>query len=275
MAAGAKSCTLAPMPKLAANISWLFAEVPFLDRFAAAAAAGFQAVEFQFPDDTPPEEIARRLQQHRLTPALFNMPAGDYAKGDRGMAALPGREAEFMAAAERALTLARATGCTRIHALAGIWPEGRPKAEGEETYVANLRRAAELMAPHGISVLIEPLNSRDTPGYFLNASGDALRVIARVGRANLSLQFDLYHCQIMEGDLARHVRALAGRFAHVQIAGVPDRNEPDIGEVNFPYLLDLLDETGYDGWVGCEYRPRAGTLAGLGWARRWGIGKPR
>ncbi|HVM77808.1 MAG TPA: 2-oxo-tetronate isomerase [Stellaceae bacterium] len=263
------------MPKLAANISWLFAEVPFLDRFAAAAAAGFQAVEFQFPDDTPPEEIARRLQQHRLTPALFNMPAGDYAKGDRGMAALPGREAEFMAAAERALTLARATGCTRIHALAGIWPEGRPKAEGEETYVANLRRAAELMAPHGISVLIEPLNSRDTPGYFLNASGDALRVIARVGRANLSLQFDLYHCQIMEGDLARHVRALAGRFAHVQIAGVPDRNEPDIGEVNFPYLLDLLDETGYDGWVGCEYRPRAGTLAGLGWARRWGIGKPR
>lgn len=263
------------MTKLAANISWLFTEVPFLDRFAAAAEAGFAAVEFQFPGDVPPTEIAARLQRHRLTLALFNMPTGDYAKGDRGMAALPGREAEFAAGVEYALGLARATGCTRIHALAGIWPEGRPKAEGEETYVGNLRRAADLLAPHGISVLIEPLNSRDTPGYFLNTSGDALRVIERVGRSNLRLQFDLYHCQIMEGDLARHVRALAGRFAHVQIAGVPDRNEPDIGEVNFPYLLDLLDETGYDGWIGCEYRPRAGTLAGLGWGRRWGIGKPR
>jgi len=263
------------MPKLSANISWLFAEVPFLDRFGAAAEAGFEAVEFQFPGADPPAEIARRLQQHRLTLALFNMPAGDYAKGDRGLAALPGREAEFMVGVERALDLARATRCTRIHVLAGLWPEGRPKAEGEATYVANLRRAADLLAPHGITVLIEPLNSRDTPDYFLNTSGDALGVIERVGRANLSLQFDLYHCQIMEGDLARHIRALAGRFAHVQIAGVPDRNEPDIGEVNYPYLLDLLDETGYRGWVGCEYRPRAGTLAGLGWARRWGIGKPR
>jgi hydroxypyruvate isomerase len=263
------------MPKLAANISWLFTEVPFIDRFAAAADAGFEAVEFQFPGGVPPAEIAARLQRHRLTLALFNMPAGDYAKGDRGMAALPGRAAEFMAGVDYALGLARATGCARIHALAGIWPEGRPKAEGEETYVENLRRAADVLAPHGISVLIEPLNSRDTPGYFLNTSGDALRVIERVGRANVRLQFDLYHCQIMEGDLARHVRGLAGRFAHVQIAGVPDRNEPDIGEVNFPYLLDLLDETGYAGWVGAEYRPRAGTLAGLGWARRWGIGKPR
>jgi len=257
------------MPRLAANISWLFTEVPLLDRFAAAAAAGFSAVECQFPGDAPPAEIAALLRKHGLTLALFNMFAGDYAKGDRGMGALPGRETEFMAGIERALELARATGCTRIHALAGLWPEGRPKSQGEETYVANLRRAADLAAPHGVTILIEPLNSRDNPGYFLNTCADALRTIERVGRANLSLQFDLYHCQIMEGDLARHVRSLAGRFAHVQIAGVPDRNEPDIGEVNFPFLLDLLDETGYRGWVGCEYRPRAGTVAGLGWARRW------
>jgi len=255
------------MPKLAANLSWLFTEAPFLDRFEAAAAAGFRAVEFLQPYEFPPTEIAARLARHSLEHVLFNLPQGDTGKGERGLAAVPGREAEFMRNVERALGYAKATGCTRIHALAGI----ASGAEAEATYVANLRAAADLVAPHGITLLIEPLNTRDAPGYFLSTTGAALRIIECVDRRNVSLQFDLYHCQIMEGDLARHIRDLAGRFAHVQIAGVPDRHEPDIGEINHAYLLDLLDETGYAGWVGCEYGPKAGTLAGLGWARRWGV----
>jgi hydroxypyruvate isomerase len=255
------------MPKLAANLSWLFTEVPFLDRFEAAAAAGFHAVEFLQPYEFPPAEIAARLERHGLEHVLFNLPAGDVGKGERGLAALPGREAEFMANVERALEFAKATGCRRIHALAG----NASGSVAEAVYVANLRAAADFLAPRGITVLIEPLNSRDAPGYFLSTTEAALRIIDRVDRGNVRLQFDLYHCQIMEGDLARHVCDLAGRFAHVQIAGVPERQEPDIGEVNYDYVLDLLDETGYAGWVGCEYRPKAGTVAGLGWARRWGV----
>ena len=255
------------MPKLAANLSWLFTEVPFLDRFEAAARAGFRAVEFLQPYEFPPAEIAARLKRHGLEHVLFNLPPGDAAKGERGLAALPGREAEFMRNVARALDYAAATGCPRIHALAG----NASGAEAEAAYVANLRAAADFLAPHGITVTVEALNSRDAPGYFLSTTGAALRMIDRIGRANVSLQFDLYHCQIMEGDLARHIRDLAGRFAHVQIAGVPERCEPDVGEVNYAYVLDLLDETGYAGWVACEYRPRAGTLAGLGWAKRWGI----
>src|SRR5579871_2345054 len=253
------------MPKLAANLSWLFTEVPFLDRFEAAAAAGFRAVEFLQPYEFPPAEIAARLERHGLEHVLFNLPPGDASKGERGLAALPGRGAEFMRNVGRALDYAKATGCRRIHALAG----NASGSEAEAAYVANLRAAADLVAPHGITLLLEPLNTRDAPGYFLSTTGAALRLIERIDRPNVSLQFDLYHCQIMEGDLARHVRDLAGRFAHVQIAGVPDRHEPDIGEVNYAYLLDLLDETGYAGWVGCEYGPKAGTVAGLGWARRW------
>jgi hydroxypyruvate isomerase len=253
------------MPKLAANLSWLFTEVPFLDRFEAAAAAGFRAVEFLQPYELPPEEIAARLKRHGLEHVLFNLPPGDASKGERGLAALPGREREFVRNVDRALDYAQATGCRRIHALAG----NASAAAAEATYVANLRAAADIVAPHGITVLIEPLNTRDAPGYFLNTTSAALRILDRVDRPNVRLQFDLYHCQIMEGDLARHIRDLAGRFAHVQIAGVPGRSEPDIGEVNYAYLLDLLDETGYGGWVGCEYRPKAGTVAGLGWARRW------
>jgi 2-dehydrotetronate isomerase len=255
------------MPRLAANLSWLFTELPFLDRFAAAAEAGFRAVEFLQPYEFPPAEIAARLERHGLEHVLFNLPAGDTSKGERGLAAVPGREAEFMRNVGRALDYAKATGCKRIHALAGNAVGGKAEA----VYIANLRAAADFLVPHGVSLLIEPLNIRDAPGYFLSTTGAALRVLDRVGRANVSLQLDLYHCQIMEGDLARHIRDLAGRFAHVQIAGVPERHEPDTGEVNYPYVLDLLDETGYSGWVGCEYRPKAGTLAGLGWARAWGI----
>jgi hydroxypyruvate isomerase len=258
---------LSVMPRLAANLSWLFTEVPFLDRFEAAAAAGFRAVEFLQPYEFPPGEIAARLERHGLEHVLFNLPSGDASKGERGLAAVPGREAEFMLNVERALDYAKATGCTRLHATAG----NASGSEAEAAYIANLRAAADFLAPHGITLLIEPLNTRDAPGYFLSTTGAALRILDRVGRANVSLQLDLYHCQIMEGDLARHIRDLAGRFGHVQIAGVPERHEPDTGEVNYEYVLGLLDETGYAGWVGCEYRPKAGTLAGLGWARAWGI----
>ena len=260
------------MPKLAANLSMMFQEAPFLDRFAAAAECGFNGVEFLFPYEFPAEDIAARLTRHGLTQALFNLPPGDWAKGERGTAALPGRESEFMAGLERALSYARATKCPRLHAMAGNWPTGRDRREGRAVYVANLRRAAERAADEGVTLVIEPINLRDMPGYFLNTTDEAIKVIEEVGRDNLKLQLDLYHCQIMEGDLATHVRRLAGRYAHVQIAGVPGRNEPDRGEINYAYLLDLLDRLGYAGWVGCEYRPAADTAAGLAWARRWGIG---
>jgi len=262
------------MPKLAANLSMMFQELSFLDRFAAAAAAGFQGVEYLFPYEFPPFEIAARLQRHRLTQALFNLPPGDWSNGERGMAALPGREDEFIAGLERALDYALATGSTRLHALAGIWPVGQPREEATRVYVDNLRSAADRLAGHGITLVIEPINTRDMPGYFLNTTSQAMAVLREVGRENVKLQLDLYHCQIMEGDLATHIRKLAGDYAHVQIAGVPDRHEPDCGEVNYDYLLGLLDEIGYTGWVGCEYRPAGETRSGLDWARRWGVEPP-
>jgi 2-dehydrotetronate isomerase len=261
------------MPRFAANLSFLFTELPFLDRFAAAAEAGFPGVECLFPYETPTAAIAERLDRCGLTLALFNLPPGDLAAGERGFGALPGREREFIAGVERALAYARATGCTRLHALSGVWPADRPRADGEAVLVANLRRAADLLAPHGIDLLIEPINRRDVPGYFLNTTDQALAILDRVGRDTVRLQLDLYHCQIMEGDLANHLRRLAGRYAHLQIAGVPERHEPDRGEVDYSYLFEVVDALGYDGWIGCEYRPAAGTLAGLGWARRWGIGR--
>ncbi|HTZ77140.1 MAG TPA: 2-oxo-tetronate isomerase [Stellaceae bacterium] len=263
------------MPKLAANLSMMFQEVAFLDRFAAAAAAGFRGVEFLFPYEFPAAEIAMRLKQHGLTQALFNLPPGDFTKGERGIAALPGREREFAEAIERGIEYALATGCRCLHAMAGLWPADRQKAEAVPTYVANLQRAADRAAKHGITVLIEPINTRDIPGYYLNTSVQGLQILKQVDRPNAKLQLDLYHCQIMEGDLAMHIKNLAGEFAHVQIAGVPDRHEPDLGEVNYPYLFELLDSTGYTGWIGCEYRPAGKTEAGLGWAHPWGIGAAR
>ena len=189
------------------------------------------------------------------------------------MAALPGRESEFMAGLERALDYARATGCPRLHAMAGIWPAGLRSSRRRCRSTSRIfARAADRAAAHGVTLVIEPINSRDMPGYFLNTTGEAMAILKEVGRDNLKLQLDLYHCQIMEGDLAMHIRNLAGHYAHVQIAGVPERHEPDRGEVNYAYLLALLDEVGYGGWVGCEYRPAAETRAGLAWARRWGIG---
>jgi 2-dehydrotetronate isomerase len=259
------------MPRFAANLSMMYTEHAFLDRFAAAAADGFRAVEFLFPYEHAPSEIAQRLQAHGLTQALFNLPPGDWAGGERGLAALPGREAEFAASVQLALMYAQATGCRRLHVMAGMTPAGADREAMRRTYVANLRHAAEQFAPHGITALIEPINTRDMPGYFLNFQQQAHDIVAEVGAPNLKVQMDLYHCQIVEGDLAKKVEAYlpTGRVGHFQIAGVPERHEPDVGELNYPYLFALLDRLGYDGAIGCEYRPRdsgpGGTTAGLGW----------
>ena len=260
------------MPKFAANLSFIFQEVGFLERFAAAAACGFKGVEYLSPYEHPPEVIAEQLKRHGLEQALFNMPPGDWAAGERGISALPGREQEFRDGVETALVYAKATGCRILHAMAGLWPQGRDRAEAERVYIANLRLAADRLAGEGLTLVIEPINIRDIPGYFLNTTTQAMSIIERVGRSNLKLQLDLYHVQIMEGDLAHRIRALAGHYPHVQIAGNPGRHEPDVGEINYPFLFDLLDELGYAGWIGCEYRPTGETKAGLGWARRYGIG---
>jgi len=259
------------MPKFAANLSFMFQEVGFLDRFAAAAAGGFKAVEYLTPYDHPPEIIAQQLNRHGLQQALFNMPPGDWAAGERGIAALSGREPEFRDGVEQALVYAKATKCRLLHAMAGVLPAGHDRAEAEWGYLTNLRHAADRLAGEGITLVIEPINTRDIPGYFLNTTSQAMSIIERVGHPNLKLQLDLYHVQIMEGDLAHRIRALAGCYPHVQIAGNPGRHEPDIGEINYPYLFDLLDELGYSGWIGCKYRPKGETRAGLGWTRRYGI----
>jgi hydroxypyruvate isomerase len=259
------------MPKFAANLSFIFQEVGFLDRFAAAAECGFKAVEYLGAYDYSPEIVAAQLERHGLVQALFNMPTGDWAAGERGVAALPGRQTEFQAGVETALTYAKATKCRLLHAMAGLWPEENGRGEAERVYAENLRYAAERLAPEGITVIVEPINNRDIPKYFLNTTRQAMAIIEAIGHPNLQLQLDLYHVQIMEGDLSYRIRSLAGRYPHIQIAGNPGRHEPDIGEINYPFLFDLLDEIGYAGWIGCEYRPKGKTRAGLGWAERFGI----
>lgn len=259
------------MPRFAANLTLMYTEHAFTDRFAAAAADGFDAVECLFPYELGNDALVQRLREHRLSLVLFNLPAGDWAAGERGLAAQPGREAEFAASVGTALACALASGCRQLHALAGLVPAAAGAADRaamRRTYLANLRHAARVFEPHGIMLLIEPINTRDMPGYFLTHQQQARDVIDEIGAPNLKLQMDLYHCQIMEGDLATRLREHIGTIGHVQIAGVPGRHEPDIGELNYAYLFDLLDELGYPGHVGCEYRPRAATSAGLGWWRR-------
>ncbi len=253
------------MPKLAANLTMMFNEVPFLDRFAAAAAAGFRGVEFLFPYEHSPETVVSRLRSARLSQALFNMPPGDWAAGERGIAALPGREAEFAAGIERALVYAEALNCPLVHPMAGFGADGDETATA--TYIANIRAAADAFAPSGRRIVLEPINHRDMPGYFLHTTGQAVALIERIARPNVALQLDLYHAQISEGDLEHKIRSLAAHTAHVQIAGNPARHEPNVGEVNYAYLLGVLDEVGYDGWIGCEYRPAGATVAGLDWAK--------
>lgn len=255
------------MPRFAANLSFLFTELPFLDRFEAAAKAGFKAVEYLNPFEAPKPEIIARLKGNGLTQALFNMAHGDWTKGERGMSALPGRDADFEKAVAAALDMAQATGCKRLFAMAGLKHQGANRA----SYVKNLKRAAEMVKGSDIVVIIEPINTRDIPGYFLNLTGEARSIIHEVGGPNIGLQFDLYHRQVMEGDVATAIREYAGLAKHYQIASPPDRGEPDNGELNYRYLFKLVDESGYDGWIGCEYKPRAGTVEGLKWANALGV----
>ncbi|HJV87466.1 MAG TPA: 2-oxo-tetronate isomerase [Noviherbaspirillum sp.] len=255
------------MPQFAANLTMMFNEVPFLQRFQAAAQAGFKAVEFLFPYEHAPEEIAAQLKENHLENVLFNMPPGDWAKGERGIASLPGREAEFREGVATAIRYAKALGTPRLHAMAGLLPQGADPAQHRATFIANLRYACAEAAKHDITVLIEPINTRDIPGYFLNTQADAHAIREEVGAPNLKVQMDFYHVQIVEGDIAMKVRRYLPHIGHIQIAGVPERNEPDTGEVNYGYLFRLLDELGYDGWLGCEYRPAKGTVEGLGWMK--------
>lgn len=257
------------MPRFAANLSMLYTEHAFLDRFAAAAADGFSGVEFLLPYDFAPEAIASQLQAHGLEQVLFNLPPGDWNLGERGMACHPGREAEFAASVETALRYARVLGCRRLHAMSGVAPSHVTTAQARDTLVANLRTAARRVAAEGITLLIEPINNRDIPGYFLNYQQQAHDLVADVGEPNLQVQMDFYHCQIMEGDLIRRLQRHVQGVGHVQIAGVPDRHEPDLGEVAYPAVFAALDGAGYSGWVGCEYRPAGNTREGLGWLRPW------
>ncbi|WP_353235842.1 2-oxo-tetronate isomerase [Diaphorobacter ruginosibacter] len=266
------------MPRFAANLSMLYNEHGFLDRFAAAARDGFKAVEFLFPYAFAPAELAARLQDNGLRQVLFNAPPGDWDGGERGIACIPGREAEFRDGFLRALEYAQALDCPRIHVMAGLAPVGRRREELKATYMENLGWAARQAAKAGRSVLLEPINTRDMPGFFLNFQEEAHRIVEDIGAKNLLVQMDLYHCQIMEGDLAARIRKYlpTGRVGHFQIAGVPGRFEPDVGEVNYAYLFGVIDEAaaqcGWDGWIGCEYKPRRGAVPygtgeGLGWLR--------
>jgi len=256
------------MPKFAANLTMMFTEWDFLDRFAAAADAGFQAVEFLFPYAFPPDAVGEKLRQNGLTQALFNFPPGDFAAGERGLAALPERFDEFKAGVATALIYAAATGVKRLHLMAGKAEAQAPAARA--AYRRAVVYAAEALAAQKIDLLLEPINARNMPGYFLNDFAVAEALIAELGLPNLRLQFDIYHRQIMHGDVSIALERLLPVIGHVQIAGVPLRHEPDIGELNYPHLFEWLDHIGYAGLVGCEYNPRAGTLAGLGWFHRHG-----
>jgi len=257
------------MPRFAANLTMMYNEHPFLERFAAAAKDGFRGVEFLFPYEHPAAEIRSRLDAHGLTQALFNGPPGDWARGERGLASLPGREDEFRRSVDQALEYARVIGNKRLHMMAGLIAPDEDRARHREVYVRNLAHAASAARADGITVVIEPINTRSIPGFFLNRQDEAHAVCREVGAPNLQVQMDLFHCQIVEGDIATKIRQYIGNVGHMQIAGVPERHEPDTGEVNYPYLFALLDELGYGGWIGCEYHPRKGTSEGLGWARPW------
>jgi len=253
------------MPKFAANLSMMFTEVPFMARFAAAAAAGFTAVEYLFPYAFDAQDIAATLRHHKLQNVLFNLPPGDWSQGERGIAALPGREAEFRAGLMQAVRYAEACGTPQLHVMSGIVPAGVDPAHCRATLIENLRAACSIAAAHHLTLLIEPINTRDMPGYFLSRQDQAHGICAEVGAANLKVQMDFYHAQIMEGDIATTLRRYLGNVGHIQIASVPERHEPNDGELNYPWLFALLDSLQYQGWVGCEYRPRGNTADGLGW----------
>lgn len=255
------------MPRLCANLNFLFTEVPLLDRFEAAAKAGFKAVEIGNPYEASAGDIAARLESNGLALVLINTSPGDAKTGERGRSALAGREKDFDADLETALAYAAATGCNLIHVMAGLVHQGARR----ETFVSNLKRGARKAAPAGVTLVIEPINRRDIPGYFLNKLAEARAVIHEVGEPNLGLQFDLYHRQVEDGDVAVAIKEYAGLTRHYQIANPPDRGEPGAGDLDYRWLLQQIDASGYKGWVGCEYKPRAGTVAGLKWAAACGV----
>ena len=253
------------MPRFAANLTMLFNELPFLDRFEAAARAGFTAVEFLFPYEHAPEVIAEKLRANRLTLVLHNLPAGNWAAGERGIACLPDRVTEFRDGVATAIRYAKALGVSQLNCLVGIAPAGADPALLRKTLVENLRYAAGELNAAGLRLLVEPINTFDIPGFALNRTQQALDIIDAVGASNLFVQYDIYHMQRMEGELAATLRKQLARIGHVQLADNPGRNEPGTGEINYPFLFRVLDEIGYNGWIGCEYKPAAGTEAGLGW----------
>lgn len=257
------------MPRFAANLSMMFNEVPFLDRFAAARKAGFEGVEFLFPYEFPAAELRARLKNEGLTQVLFNMPPGDWARGERGLASLPGRQAEFRAAVSQALDYAAALECKLVHCMAGIPAADVAPVTAAALFAANLAWAAEQARAAGVKLVIEPINHRDMPGYFLNTQAQGAAVVEAIGRDRLGLQFDVYHVQVTEGDITKRMERYMPIIAHMQIADVPARNEPGTGEIGWSYVFKRMDELGYQGWVGCEYRPAGDTVAGLDWRQRF------
>jgi len=255
------------MPRLAANVSTLFPELPFLERFAAAAKAGFRGVEYQYPYDWQPADIGAAARDARVEVLLHNMPQGDAQRGERGTACLPGREQRFRDDLERAIEYASVVRCRSLHLLAGVAPQGADRAALRATFVSNLKQAARRLAREGMRALIEPLSERTVANCFLRSSAQAAQVLDDVGADNVFIQYDLFHMQIMEGNLAATIARLLPRIGHMQIADVPGRDEPGNGEINFDFLLRHIDALGYSGWVGCEYNPRGDTLEGLKWAR--------
>jgi len=253
------------MPKFAANLSMLFTELPFPDRFAGAAKAGFRGVEYLFPYAMAKEDIAERLNANGLTQVLFNLPAGDWDAGERGIACHPDRISEFQDGVAKAIEYAKALGCAQVNCLAGIAPKGADVEAARRTLVSNLRFAASKLKDAGILLIAEPVNTYDIPGFFLNRSAQAIALFDEVGSDNLKLQYDIYHMQRMEGELAKTIERLLPRIAHIQLADNPGRNEPGTGEIHYPYLFSFIDRIGYAGWIGCEYKPLTTTTAGLGW----------
>ena len=255
------------MPKFCANLTMLFNEVPFLDRFEASSRAGFKGVEYLFPYAYPKHQLADKLRANELVQVLHNMPAGDWDKGERGIACLPDRIGEFQASVGTTIDYATALGCTQVNCLAGIVPSNATRDRAERTFVDNLKFAAPRFKDVGIKLLIEAINTRDIPGFFLNTTRQAAAIIDAVGSDNLFIQYDIYHMQVMEGDLAPTIQANLGRIPHMQLADTPGRHEPGTGEINYPFLFDFIDRLGYAGWIGCEYRPKTTTLEGLGWIK--------
>ena len=259
------------MTKLAANLTMLFTELPFIERFRAAAQANFKAVEFLFPYAFEPAQIAEQLRKNELELVLHNLPAGNWEAGERGIACHPDRVGEFRQGVDEAIRYAKILGVKQLNCLVGIQPQGVSTAAARETLVANLKFAADKLQAEGIALLIEPINYFDIPGFFLNTTKQAAELIASTGSNNLFVQYDIYHMQRMEGELANTIKANLSLIRHVQLADNPGRFEPGTGEINYRFLFKYLDEIGYQGWIGCEYKPKAGTVEGLGWRAAHGL----